>query len=129
MAAPIAAEDQARLIAAILAAPADHAGKIYPLHGPIELDQIGIAAAISDTLKRKIAYQPLTLPQYRERLEKAGLPEFIIQHFCAIAVDYRNGIFSGEDKLIAELTGKAPMTVQDFVASHRDAFKTVEAAA
>ena len=41
--ASIAAEDQARLIAAILAQPAAHLGKTYPLHGPIELGQAGIA--------------------------------------------------------------------------------------
>jgi NAD(P)H dehydrogenase (quinone) len=126
--APIAGEDQARLIATILAAPAAHVGKTYTLHGPTELDQAGIAAAISEVLGRKISYQPQTIPQYRERLEKAGFPEFVIQHFCAVALDYQNGLFSGEDKFIAELTGKPPMTVQDFVASHREAFTTASAA-
>jgi len=123
--APIAAEDQARLIAAILAQPAAHLGKTYPLHGPIEMDQAGIAAAVSEVLGRRICYRPLTIPQYRERLEKAGLPEFMIQHFCAIALDYQNGIFSGEDKIIAEVTGQPPMTVQEFVTFHRDAFKAI----
>jgi NAD(P)H dehydrogenase (quinone) len=127
--APIAAEDQARLIAAILAEPAAHVGKTYTLHGATELDQAGIAAAISEVLGRRISYRPLTIPQYRERLEKAGLPEFLIQHFCAIAVDYQNGIFSGADRIIAEVTGTAPMTVQDFVALHREAFTTTSAAA
>lgn len=123
--APIAAEDQARLISAILTAPAGHAGKTYTLHGPLELDQAGIAAAISEALGKTIVYQPLTLEQYRARLEKAGLPPFIIQHFCAIAVDYQNGIFAGEDQLITALTGNAPMTVQDFVAAHLNEFKTI----
>ena len=127
--APIAAEDQARLIAAFLVEPAVHVGKTYTLHGPTELDQPGIAAAISDVLGRKISYQPLTIPEYRQRLEKFGLPEFLIQHFCAIAVDYQNGIFSGADKIIAEVTGVPPMTVQDFVASHRAAFDSLGAAA
>jgi NAD(P)H dehydrogenase (quinone) len=72
--APIAAEDQARLIAAILAQPAAHLGKTYPLHGPIELGQAGIAGAVSEVLGRKISYRPLTIPQYRERLEKADCP-------------------------------------------------------
>ena len=58
--APIAAEDQARLIAAILAQPAAHLGKTYPLHGAIELDQAGIAAAVSEVLGRTISYRPLT---------------------------------------------------------------------
>jgi len=126
--APIAAEDQARVIATILAEPAAHVGKTYTLCGPTELDQAGIAAAITEVLGRKISYQPLTIPQYRERLQKAGLSEFMIQHFCAVALDYQNGIFSGEDKIIAELTGKPPMTEQDCVASHREAFKTASAA-
>jgi uncharacterized protein YbjT (DUF2867 family) len=126
--APIAAEDQARLIAVLLADPAAHVGETYTLHGPTELDQPGIAAAISEVLGRKISYQPLTIPAYRDRLEKFGLPEFLIQHFCAIALDYENGIFSGADKIIAEVTGVPPMTVQDFVTSHRAAFNTLDAA-
>jgi len=127
--APIAAEDQARLIAAILAEPTAHLGKTYTLHGPTELGQAGIAAAVSEVLGRKISYRPLTIPQYHERLEKAGLPEFMVQHFCAIALDYQNGIFSGEDKIIAEVTGQPPMTVQEFVTLHRNAFTAVNAAA
>jgi NAD(P)H dehydrogenase (quinone) len=127
--APIAAEDQARLIAAILAEPAAHLGKTYTLHGPIELDQAGIAAAVSEVLGRTITYRPLTVPQYRERLEKAGLQEFMIQHFCAIALDYQNGVFAGKDKIIAEVTGQPPMTVQEFVNLHQSAFKAVSVAA
>lgn len=126
--APIAAEDQARIIAAILAEPAAHIGKIYPLCGPTELDQAGIAAIMTEVLGREISYKPLTIPQYRERLEKAGVDEFMIQHFCAIAIDYQNGLFSGEDEIIGKVTGKPPMTVRDFVASNREAFTTANAA-
>jgi uncharacterized protein YbjT (DUF2867 family) len=122
--APIAGEDQARVIATILAEPATHVGKTYTLCGPSQLDQAGIAAIMTEVLGRKISYQPLTIPQHRERLEKGGWPEFVIQHFCAVALDYQNGLFSGEDKIIAELTGEPPMTVRDFVASHRKAFTT-----
>src|SRR5271163_2877522 len=41
--APIAAEDQGRVIAAILNDPAEHAGKIYSLYGPKELTQSEVA--------------------------------------------------------------------------------------
>jgi NAD(P)H dehydrogenase (quinone) len=126
--APIAAADQARVIATILTEPAAHVGKVYPLCGPTELDQAGIAAAVTEVLGRKITYQPLTILQHRERLEKGGWPEFVIQHFCAVALDYQNGLFSGEDKFIAKLTGKPPMSVQDFVASHRKAFTSASTA-
>jgi NAD(P)H dehydrogenase (quinone) len=121
--APIAAEDQARLIAEILARPAAHAGKSYSLHGPIEMNQAGVAAAVSEVLGRKVTYQPITIAQFRERLERAGLPTFLTQHLCAVALDYQNGIFSGEDKVIAEVTGQPPMTVQEFVKQYQEAFK------
>lgn len=126
--APIAAEDQARLIATLLIDPTPHIGKTYSLCGPVELDQTGIAAAISEVLGRAVTYQPLSVSAYRERLEAVGLPEFLIQHFCAIAIDYQNGIFAGEDTVISKLTGVAPMTVQDFVRSHLAAFVSLDAA-
>jgi NAD(P)H dehydrogenase (quinone) len=122
--APIAAEDQARLIATLLADPAAHIGRTYTLHGPAELTQHGIAEAISGVLGRTITYRPSTIETYRERLRKYGRTEFLIQHLCAVALDYQNGIFSGEDRIITEVTGEAPMTVQEFVALHRDAFDT-----
>lgn len=120
--APIAAEDQARLIATMLAGPAEHIGKTYTLHGPTEMSQAEIAAAISEVIGREVTYRPLTITQYQKQLEAADLPEPLIQHFCEIAIDYQNGLFSGEDKIIVQLTGKAPMGVRDFVALHRDAF-------
>jgi NAD(P)H dehydrogenase (quinone) len=61
--------------------------------------------------------------------DRSDRPEFMVQHFCAIAVDYQNGIFAGEDKIIAEVTGQRSMTVQEFVTSHRAAFNAVSAAA
>jgi NAD(P)H dehydrogenase (quinone) len=45
--APISADDQARVIAAILTQPSTHIGKTYPLYGPVELSQQEIAAAVS----------------------------------------------------------------------------------
>jgi uncharacterized protein YbjT (DUF2867 family) len=76
--APIAAWDQARMFAAILTDPAPHRGKTYPLHGPVEMSQTGIADAVSKVLGRRIVYQPIGLDEFRGRLEKAGLGEFFV---------------------------------------------------
>jgi uncharacterized protein YbjT (DUF2867 family) len=121
--APIAGEDQARLIAAVLAKPSGHIGKTYPLLGPVELNQQEIADEVGQVLGRKITYSPSTIEQYRAHLEQYRLPEFLIQHFLAIAIDYQNGIFSGADGVIAEITGQAPQTVSDFVKANRQAFE------
>jgi uncharacterized protein YbjT (DUF2867 family) len=121
--APIAAEDQARFIAAVLSEPEGHIGKTYELCGPTEMSQQEIAAKISDVLDRKIDYIPATLEGYREHLSKYDLPEFTIQHFIEVAVDYQNGVFEGTDDVIGHVTGKAPQTVEEFVHANRTAFE------
>lgn len=121
--APIAGEDQARFIAKVLSQPKNHVGKIYTLCGPVELSQQEIADEISKVLGRKITYSPTTLEQYREHLKKYDLPEFMIQHFIEVAIDYQNGVFKGEDGVIGEITGRAPQTVEAFVKANRKAFE------
>jgi NAD(P)H dehydrogenase (quinone) len=121
--APIAAEDQARLIAAVLMNPRAHLGATYRLQGPIEMDYAAIAATVSEVLGRKITYQSIEMDEYRNRLEASGLWPFIVQHLCAVAVDYQNGIFAGTDEVIARVTGQRPMTVGEFVTIHRDAYR------
>jgi len=126
--APIAAEDQARFIAAILADPAPHKGKVYPLFGPIEMNQASIAEAVGQVIGRPVGYEPISIDAYRQRLESAGvMPPFLIQHLCAVAQDYQDGIFAGTDDIIGRVTGKPPMTVQEFVAAHIDLFRPVTA--
>lgn len=121
--APIAAEDQARFIATVLARPADHIGKTYELCGPIELSQQEIADKVSEVLDRKIVYNPTTLEGYRGHLARYDLPEFMIQHFIEVAVDYQNGVFEGTDDVIGKVTGKAPQSVEEFVQANRSAFE------
>jgi NAD(P)H dehydrogenase (quinone) len=53
----------------------------------------------------------------------------MIQHFCAVALDYQNSLFSGEGGIIAKLAGRPPMTVRDFVALACEAFPTASVTA
>lgn len=121
--APIAAEDQARLIASILATPDGHIGKTYSLYGPVELSQQQIADEIGKVVGREITYAPSTLEQYRAHLQTYDLPEFAIQHFLETAVDYQNGIFAGTNSVIEDITGQAPQTVAGFVQANRHVFQ------
>ena len=79
--APIAAEDQARVIATILAKPAAHVGKTIPSADRLSWIRPELPRPSARCWAEKISYESLTIPQYRERLEKAGLSEFMIQHF------------------------------------------------
>lgn len=120
--APIAAEDQGRLIAEILLKPEPHRGKIYRLFGPVEMDHHGIAKAMSEVLGRTITYEPISIEVFQRQI--ASFPPVLVQHLGAMALDYQNGLFEGTDDVIAKITGRAPMTVQQFVALHRDLFAT-----
>jgi NAD(P)H dehydrogenase (quinone) len=124
--APIAAEDQARLIAEILTNPLPHRGKTYTLRGPVEMNYFEIASTISEILGRPITYQPITIDEYRQHLEQNSVPPFRAQHLCAIALDCQNGIFAGTDDIIGGVTGQPPMTVQAFVTSNKQAFAKKE---
>ena len=121
--APIAAEDQGRVIGHILADPAPHAGQTYKLFGPIEMDYYGIAAAVSETLGVEIAYTPISIDEFRRDLsEKQHYPPFLVQHLGEVAQDCRNGLFAGTNDVIERVTGKPPMTVQAFISRHRQMF-------
>jgi uncharacterized protein YbjT (DUF2867 family) len=62
--APVAAEDQAKVIANILDNPESHSGKIYPLFGATELDQNEIAAAVGKVLGITVRYEQVPSATY-----------------------------------------------------------------
>ena len=120
--APIAAEDQARVIAAILANPAPHSGKTYNLFGPVEMDWNGIAKAVGDALGREVIYRPIEIEDFIRQLKENGLPEQTLQHLRAVALDFQEGLFAGTDDVIETITGTPPMPVGSFVEAHRKEF-------
>lgn len=123
--APIAAEDQAHVIAAVLTDPAPHAGKIYRLFGPVEMHHNEIAAAVSRALGRPVRYEPITIDAFAQRLRAAGAQEHLVQHLSNVAVDYRNGIFSGTSDIVETVGKIKPMAVEQFVLANKEDFAPV----
>jgi NAD(P)H dehydrogenase (quinone) len=119
--APIAAEDQGRLIGHLLANPVPHAGQTYKLFGPLEMDYYSIAAAVSEALGTNITYTPISIDEFCRSLER-HYPPFLLQHLAKVAQDCRDGLFAGTNDVIERITGKPPMTVQAFISRHREAF-------
>ena len=121
--APIAADDQGRVIAHILADPEAHAGKTYTLHGPVEMSQAEIAAAMSDVLGVRIEYAPTSIEEFRSKMENLyKFPPFLTQHLVEVAQNYRDGIFAGTNDVVEKITGTPPLSVQQFVARNRAVF-------
>jgi NAD(P)H dehydrogenase (quinone) len=121
--APIAARDQAGVIAAILQNPASHDRQVYPLVGAEELDHHAIADEIADTLGIPVRYVPLDIPTFAAAMTARGGTDFLVQHLSNVAQDYQDGIFAGENNLVEVISGHKPMTVADFVNANRADFE------
>jgi uncharacterized protein YbjT (DUF2867 family) len=123
--APIAAIDQSRFIAAILMNPAPHANKVYPLYGPVEMTHPQIAQAIGRALGKEVGYQPVSFDAWEKRAADAGRPlsPFLSQHLREVCIDYENGIFAGTNNVILKITGKGPLTIEEYVLQNRQAYE------
>jgi uncharacterized protein YbjT (DUF2867 family) len=118
--APIAAEDQGRVIAAILQNPSEHKGQTYPLFGPVEMDHEQMASELSEALARKIVFQDVPIDEYCKSLETMGVSAYMIQHFWGAMDAYQHGVMSGMNNNVERLTGRKPMSVGEFARAHSD---------
>ncbi|KAA1184484.1 NmrA family transcriptional regulator [Rhizobium tropici] len=122
--APIPADDQGRVIAHLLAHPEGHEGKIYPLHGPVEMNHTEIAAIMSDVLGVKIEYAPTSIEEFKDKMENLyKFPPFLVQHLVEVAQNYRDGVFSGTNDAVEKITGAPALTVKQFITNNRAAFE------
>jgi NAD(P)H dehydrogenase (quinone) len=125
--APIAAEDQGRVIAGILEDPAPHKGKIYPLFGPVEYTYAETAGLLSRVLGKPVQYRQVDFEEFSKVLQNseknAGRENsFLFQHLKEVAIDHQNGVFEGTNDFVEKLGGRPPMTLEAFVEKHRAAF-------
>ena len=112
--APIAGEDQARVIAAILETPEGHGGRTDNLCGPEERSYQEWIARLSSLLGREIRYEVTSDDETRE-VFAGWYGEFPAQHIVAVAKDYNSGLFSGTDQVIEKFTRKKPMSFDEFI--------------
>src|SRR5260370_1216296 len=144
--APIAAEDQARVIVGILENPASHRGKIYPLYGPVEFTYKEIAQVLSRVLGKDVQYKQVSIETMLQMMASGGqkppaghnaralygefeqAPDrragdsFVIQHLREVAIDHQNGVFAGTNDLVETIGGRPATTLEAFIDKHRAAF-------
>jgi uncharacterized protein YbjT (DUF2867 family) len=119
---PVAAADVARVIVAILADPAPHLGQVYELTGPRSQDIHGVAREFSDALNREVTYSDIRPEDWERELKKAGLPEHLTQHLVTMGELHRAGRYDRLTDGVERATGRAAMSVRDFVSLHADEF-------
>ena len=119
---PVAVADVARAIAALLANPQPHIGKIYHLTGPQSENMHFYAQEYSKALARTITYQDIPVEPWREGLLKRGLPVHLANHLATMADLHRAGRYDRMSGEVRTLTGQQPLSVQEFVRQNAAAF-------
>ena len=70
---PVAAADVARVVAAVLADPGPHLGRVYELTGPRSQDLHGVAREFSEALDREVVYSDITPEEWEAGAEEGGV--------------------------------------------------------
>jgi NAD(P)H dehydrogenase (quinone) len=118
---PVAAEDLALVIAAILENPQAHRGKSYLLEGPDEVNCTEVAAIASRVTGRSVTYQQLSADAFVESIGLSG-HTLLKEHCRAIAAEMQEGLLLRTNLPTAEISGRKPLTVEEFFTKNRNAF-------
>jgi uncharacterized protein YbjT (DUF2867 family) len=120
---PVDTRDVAEVIAAILASPAKHVGRVYELTGPVSQDVAGLAAEYAAALGRPVAYVDVPLEQWRdEELRPRGLPEYVSGHFLTMAKLHAANRYDRLTHDVEAILGRPATSARDFVARHAASF-------
>jgi len=116
---PVATEDLAHVIVAILENPVTHSGKTYPLCGPAVHSLAEVAEIASRVLGTQITYQQASVDAFAESIGQTAL---FREHCRTVAVELQEGIFAETNSVAAQISGRQPMRIEEFVAKNRAAF-------
>jgi NAD(P)H dehydrogenase (quinone) len=119
---PVAAADVARVVAAVLADPGPHLGRIYELTGPRSQDMHGVAREFSDALNREVTYSDIPAEDWERGIKKWGVPEHLTRHLVTMAELHRAGRYDRLADGVERVTGRPAMSVREFVSLYADEF-------
>ena len=119
---PVAAADVARVVAAVLADPGPHLGRIYELTGPRSQDMHGVAREFSDALNREITYADIPAEEWERGIKKWGVPEHLTRHLVAMGELHRAGRYDRLADGVERVAGRPAISVREFVSLHADEF-------
>jgi uncharacterized protein YbjT (DUF2867 family) len=119
---PVAVEDVARVLAAVLADPQPHIGKTYHLTGPQSENMHFFAREYSRALGRAITYRDIPVGPWRDGLLARGLPVHLVNHLATMADLHRAGRYDRMTEDVRRLTGQEPLSVRELVRKNAATF-------
>lgn len=115
----VARADVARLAAVLLVEPG-HEGQTYDVSGPHAIDLHETARILTKATRRAITYHAETLEEARE--SRAGHPDWLVEAWIGSYQALETGEGSVTSHTIERLTGRAPMTLAEFLAAEPSSF-------
>ncbi|MBT2212861.1 MULTISPECIES: SDR family oxidoreductase [Actinomadura] len=102
--------------------PDRHHGATYTLTGPRSVSFAEVARHLGHVLGRSVAYLPVGDAAKRKELLGHGVPEWMVDMLEEYARAYASGWGDLTTGTVAELLGRPPRDIADFVRDHASAF-------
>ncbi|HWX98915.1 MAG TPA: NAD(P)H-binding protein [Mycobacterium sp.] len=119
---PVASNDVAEVVTAVLLAPQDHLGAVYELTGPTTLDIDELAAQYAQALDRPVAAVSPPDDDWLKVLDQVGLDPHTRQHIATMAELHRQGRYNRSTRDVETITGHPAQTVRQYIEQHRHLF-------
>lgn len=104
--------------AAVLAEPSHHAGRGHHLTGPQAVTFAEVADLLTRRLGREITDEPATATEYVRHLRRRQLPWGRVAVQTLLHLGLRRGDAEPVTDTVAELLGRPPRTLDDYVTDH-----------
>jgi len=120
---PIATDDVARVVAAVLADPEPYIGRVLELTGPRSQDMNGVAEEYARALGRPVSYVDVPWETWAEQvLAHFNLGPYVDEHIATMARLHRENRYDRVTTTVEEITGRPAESVEEFVARRSDVF-------
>jgi len=113
--------DVAAVAARALTSPG-HAGKTYELNGPEAITYGEVAEKITRAIGRKVQYVDIPVAQQKQAMLDQRLPDWLVEALLDLQAYYTGGKGGEVDDVVSTILGRAPRTMEQFLADFADNF-------
>jgi uncharacterized protein YbjT (DUF2867 family) len=106
-----------------------HAGKTYELNGPEAISNQELAARISKVTGRTVNFVNIPESAQRDAMLGLGMPDWQVTALLELQQYYKQGGGARTDGLLQTLIGRAPVTLDQYLAANAREFKDQAASA
>lgn len=100
-----------------------HEGKAYVITGPEALSNQQVASILSQVLGRTINYVDVPEDAARQGMQSAGMPDLLVNALLELYASYKAGQASTVSPAVEQVTGKTPISFEQFARDYAEVFQ------